>query len=93
MQTTPMVPPENGETDAAGETAICIKIAGDGSLSVYTEGGQGESQPQPAADIGQALKVALELYRSVARPDGDAQGQFALGFGAEADSGATRGMY
>jgi hypothetical protein len=96
MQPTLMMPPDEGqpdETDAAGESEICIKVAADGSLSVYREGGQGESQPQPVADIGQALKAALELYRSIARPEGDAQDQFALGFGDEAKSGAPRGLY
>lgn len=98
MATSPMMPgaaamPEEPE-GGPGEAEICIKVAPDGSLSVYMEGGPAESQPQPVADIGQALKAALELYRGLDLPNGgDAQEQFRGGYKAEASSGTPRGMY
>jgi hypothetical protein len=53
------------EDDMAGTREICIEVAADGSLSVYTEGGSEESPKQPAADIGEALQLALDAYKSM----------------------------
>lgn len=78
-----------------GSTEICIKVAADGSLSVYMEQGEneaGEDQSQPAADIGDALKQALDLYRQVAaKQGGDPQAQFDHGY-KSGTSGATSRM-
>lgn len=97
MATSPMMPgaepPMQPEMEGEGGAEICIKVAADGSLSVYMEGGEGESQPQPVADIGQALKAALELYRSMPQPGGGEQEQFAAGFGSETRTAQPRGMY
>jgi len=101
MATSPMMPgasgmPETEDADeaASGEAEICIKVAPDGALSVYMEGGKGETQPQPVTDIGQALKAALEMYRSLERPNGgDDQQQFAGGFQSETGGRNPRGMY
>ena len=72
-----------------GSTEVCIKIAPDGSLSVYAEGGEnegGEQTAQPAADVGAALKIALDLIRKAqaaagagAAPDAQFEAGFAGG--------------
>jgi hypothetical protein len=67
---------------------ICIKVGPGGDLSVYMEGGEGgESTPQPVPDIGQALKAALEMYRSLPQPGASEQEQFTAGFKGEKPEG------
>lgn len=69
-----------------GSTEVCIKIAPDGSLSVYAEGGEneaGEQSAQPAADVGAALKIALDLIRKAQAAAGGGaapEAQFEAGF-------------
>ena len=67
----------------SGGTEICLTVSTDGSLSVYKESaeneGAGEQSAKPAADIGAALKMILDLYREIAADGGDAQAQFASG--------------
>lgn len=68
-----------------GGTEVCIKIASDGSLSVYAEGGEnegGEQSAQPADDVGAALKIALDLIRKAqaAAGAGAPESQFESGF-------------
>ena len=77
------------EAEMDGSTEVCIKIAPDGSLSVYAEGGEnegGEQTAQPAADVGAALKIALDLIRKAqaaagagAAPDAQFEAGFAGG--------------
>lgn len=57
--------------DAGGEATITIAI---GANSVMVNG-------EPVADIGEALKMVLDLYEQVETPEGD-QAQFDAGFGA-----------
>jgi hypothetical protein len=90
MATRPMIPPADPETaaDAAapgedqdGGTEIVLKVAEDGSLSVYQEVGEDESAEQsatPAANIGEALKEILRLYKGLSA--GDGQDQLQAGF-------------
>lgn len=67
---------------------ICIKVSPDGGISVYMESGEGgESTPQPVPDIGQALKAALEMYRSLPQPGASEQDQFIGGFKGEKPEG------
>lgn len=91
MATSPMMPgaePPETEMDDAGEAEICIKVAPDGTLSVYMEPGGPE---QPAADIGQALKLALEMYRGLDKADASAQEQFSAGFGQQTQARSAGG--
>ncbi len=77
------MPPE-GESPEAPEqeagTEICIAIKA-GGMEVYVEQGGEETDRQPVADIGQALKAVLELYRST-QSAGEQQ-DFASGFARE----------
>jgi hypothetical protein len=79
--------------DEAGQPAtsegmlaeLCIGVMQDGSLTVYKETGpeaqEQESPRQPAATIGEALKMVLELYKSMAPQDGD--DAFQAGYSAD----------
>jgi len=74
---------EQGEQ--SGATEICLAVAPDGSLSVYTEqpGGTGGAQnAQPAADIGAALQLILNAYKQMSAGQ-DAQAQFDQGFSGQ----------
>lgn len=65
-------------------TELCIKVAADGTLSVYKESGEDEAaeqSAQPAADIGTALKMILDLYKGLAQPG--AEQSFDDGFGGQ----------
>lgn len=82
------------EAPQAGAVEICIKVAPDGRLSVYKETGEegamaAPAEEQPAADIGQALKLALDLYRGLDRRDLDANKAFDEGFGRPASARQT----
>ena len=89
MATSPMMQPamsqdgsEPAEADD-GSTELCIKIAQDGSISVYKEVGEDETAEDSAeqvGDIGQALSWCLKQYKSL-NGDGDAVGQLQAGFG------------
>ncbi len=69
--------------DEAGQPAtsdgmmaeLCIGVMQDGSLTVYKETGpearEQESPRQNAASIGEALKMVLDLYKSMAPQGGD----------------------
>jgi len=54
---------------------LCIGVMADGSLTVYKEtgeeGAESESPRQSAASIGEALKMVLDLYKSMAPQGGD----------------------
>ena len=87
MATNPMMQaagasmtPADPMQETAGAVEICIKVAEDGSLSVYKESGEAEgaeAAATPAGDIGQALKIALDLYRELgASPTGGERGGF-----------------
>ncbi len=101
MATNPMMPPQNmpmqdaetpAEAAAPGEEAdtgveLCIKIADDGSISVYKETGEDETaeqSAQPVADIGQALAWCLREYKGLDRQG--AESQFDAGFGPQQGS-------
>lgn len=74
--------PAQPADDAAGDTEICLKVAADGSMSVYTEKAGDESaadSAQPADSIGTALKMILQAYKGLSTDEGD---QFQAGFGA-----------
>ena len=64
---------------------LCIGVMADGSLTVYKETGpeaqEQESPRQPAATIGEALKMVLDLYRSMNQ--GDGEDAFKAGFNAD----------
>ena len=93
MATQPMMQPmadpaadqgQGADTDEAGSVELCIEVAVDGSLSVYKEMGDNENgeaaeMKQPAADIGAALKMVLDLYKSLGQKDANAE--FDEGFG------------
>lgn len=87
MATAPMMPMDEAQEsqygDEAGATKLCIEVASDGSLSVYAstnEAAEGGEQRSPAADIGDALKQVLDLYRKLQLPDASAQDQFRSGY-------------
>ena len=71
------------EAAATGGTELCIKVAADGTMTVYKEtgDGQGEQTAQPAADIGAALKMVLDMYKGMSQPG--AEQAFDDGFGAQ----------
>lgn len=86
MQADPSaMDPSSTDTDAPDTgTELCIKIAEDGSLSVYKEVGEddsGEQNAQPAADIGAALKMILDMYKGLSQSGGDQA--FDDGFGSQ----------
>ena len=64
---------------------LCIGVMADGSLTVYKETGEEaqeqESQRQQAASIGEALKMVLDLYKSMAPQGGD--DAFQAGYSAD----------
>ena len=70
------------DNDAGQVAELCIAVMKDGSLQVYTEQGEDpneqESQRQTASDIGQALKMVLDLYKQMGQ--GDATQQMSDGF-------------
>ena len=80
------------EADDAGQPAtsegqiakLCIGVMADGSLTVYKETGEEaaeqESPRQPAATIGEALKMVLMLYRE-SSPTANAEDQMRAGYG------------
>lgn len=61
----------------AGTTELCIRVAADGSLTVYQEAegaAAGASQEYPAADIGEALQIVMQMHKglqSKAQPGAD----------------------
>ena len=79
--------------DEAGQPAtsegmmaeLCIGVMQDGSLTVYKETGEEaqeqESPRQSAASIGEALKMVLDLYKSMAPQGGD--DAFQAGYSAD----------
>lgn len=79
--------------DEAGQPAtsdgmlaeLCIGVMQDGSLTVYKEtgeeGAESESPRQNAASIGEALKMVLDLYKSMAPQGGD--DAFQAGYSAD----------
>lgn len=83
MPQDPQDPQEAEEAEKTdGSTELCIKVAADGSLSVYMEqGDMPTGQPSPAADIADALKQIVALYRQTST--GDSQDQFNAGFGEQ----------
>ena len=99
MQQPPMADPEDqneapepGAEQDDGSTELCIKIAQDGTISVYKESGEDETAEQSAqqvSDIGQALAWALKEYKSM--DSRGATSQFDAGFGAKPPA-QQRGM-
>lgn len=96
MATSPMMQgfadsemPEDGmipDDNQAGTVELCIQVAPDGTMTVYKEmpgqdGAQQEGQRQPAASIGEALKMVLDLYKSMEPGNGDAA--FQAGYSAD----------
>ncbi len=83
MQAQPMpAGDEMAEPAGAGGIELCIKIAGDGSISVYKETGEDESAEQGAQQvggIGEALQWALKEFKAMSQ--GDEQSQLQAGFG------------
>lgn len=72
---------EAGEAGEAG-TELCIAIADDGTLTAYKEvNGQPEGQPKPCADIAEALKAVLMLYKEMGGSMSDESAAFDGGFG------------
>ena len=73
--------PRPGEADESGQIAeLCIAVMADGTLAVYkdsgesagqAEAGEQESPRQPAASIGEALKMVLDLYKAIEPGGGD----------------------
>lgn len=61
--------PDQGMQGQGGMT-ICINVAPDGSISVSQEAyEQAEGSGQPAQGIGEALKLALQMYQGSAAAD------------------------
>lgn len=79
--------------DEAGQPAssegmmaeLCIGVMQDGTLTVYKEtgdeGAETETPRQPAASIGEALKMVLDLYKSMQPDSGD--DAFQAGYSAD----------
>ena len=59
-----------------GDMEICIVVGADGQVKgVYKGPADGnESDMQPVSDVGQALKMALDMIRSLAPQGGEAAG-------------------
>ena len=73
------------DTDDAGKTSLCIDVDdASGAITFEIEKGGQPGKPQPCADIGQALKMALQAYQQLnSGGQGDqaaAQSQFDVGF-------------
>ena len=84
------------DNDPAGSVELCIQVAADGSLSVYKESSADgeeanttESPRQDAADIGQALKMVLDMYKQLSA--NGQQDQFDSGFGMQKAQTDTSG--
>lgn len=77
MEASPMGGQEMAEPAETAGTELCIKIAADGSMTVYkdTGDGQGEQTAQPAPGIGEALKMVLALYKGLTAGQGASQQQ------------------
>lgn len=70
-----------GPAPNVGGTTICITINGDAiTVDAYPVGGQGSSTPQQVADIGEAMKMVLDVYERQELPDAG-QAEFERGFG------------
>lgn len=87
MDTAAMMPVDEAQEaeygPEAGAIKLCIEVASDGGLSVYAstdEATDGGEQRSPAADIGDALKQLLALYRGLELPETSAQDQFRSGY-------------
>lgn len=85
MQQAPMGQDGAQAADADdGSTELCIKIAQDGTISVYKEAGEDETAEDSAeqvGDIGQALSWCLKQYKALSNGGGDAVSQLQSGFG------------
>jgi hypothetical protein len=75
-------PTEQGE---AGYVEFCIRMnIQDGSLTYSTERNGEPAPEQPASDIGQALKMALDAYKHEEANGEGSNAQFDIGFGSKA---------
>jgi hypothetical protein len=74
--------PNSPDNDAGQVAELCIAVMQDGSLQVYKEQGEDpaetESARQTASDIGQALKMVLDMYKQMGQ--GEATDQMTAGF-------------
>lgn len=91
MATAPMNPAmAEGEQEAMPEAAgyeICIKVAPDGSMQVYSEMGEGESgeaSALPAASLEEAMGIAKQIV--------DAKGQMPKGDGMSVEDAFAQGF-
>lgn len=87
------------DTDDAGKTSLCIDVdSATGAITFEVEQGGQPGTPQPCADIGQALKMALQAYQQLNTGGGgdqaSAQSAFDAGFqgGRGATSAPSRGQ-
>ena len=81
------MPDDDAGQPAMNERSFArIGLLDDGSLTVYKDTGDdtdsaSESPPQKAATIGEALKMVLDLYKSMAPQGGD--DAFQAGYSAD----------
>ncbi len=76
-------------TEVAGSIEFCIRMSPDGALTYYTERDGQSAEEQSVSDIGQALKMALDAYKTAEAQAGGGQNQsFDAGFGSSRASGA-----
>ena len=82
MQTDPAAQGDKPDDDSGQIAELCIAVMQDGSLQVYKEQGEDpnetESPRQNAANIGEALKLVLGMYRDLGQ--GDEQDQLTAGY-------------
>ena len=81
------------QTDPAatqGGMTICIHVGADGSLSVSQEPAEQAADGQPVGNIGEALKLALQIYQQ--SNAGDEASQVQAGFQQAGGSAGFGGM-
>lgn len=87
-------PPIGDEQEESKGFTICIKVAGDGSISVGTEpceteeeeAEEGAGQYKPVANAREALSAAMDLIKSGGTSNMDSEDNFNAGFGKPAKS-------
>lgn len=83
---------EQGENEQNPGYTICIKVAGDGSISVGTEpyetaqeeAEEGAGPYKPVGSAREAMNMAMEILRNNGKmPDGSDEEAFQKGFGKQ----------
>lgn len=76
-------PTKPGETESEAGHEFTLQVFPDGRMQVYHEVDGQEQERQDVPDIGQALKMVLDLYRANASQDD--QEAFEAGYSADTE--------